>query len=307
MPPIEEIRDALLQALLLPAGVAGVCFLILSRWLPRLNVAAIFAMALGVMAGNHFRGAMISRIDPDRPLQSRDLIASAAGTVQFTNPVKQNRGVSPPGTIYWLPWAGLIAGLAGVPTRWPFIAGLLSAAASVITARLLVGPNLREQVPWLWIALALATFSSWRVLHAILSKSSGVSTLGLAAAFLAAAVVLLHAHSARLADMALLLAGACLGIALVAMSCRYDPTGLAPIAAVMLPGIMLAGQRSTFSEVPLACYVLVGLSPLTFLLSWIIGRYFVFLSGRWLGWVLFLLANGFAVGLAMRMEDIATL
>lgn len=307
MPPIDEIRDAVLQALLLPAGVAGVCFLILSRWLPRLNVAAFCAMLLGIMAGNHFRGAIITRIDPDRPVQLNELFATVAGTVQFANPLKQNRIDSRPGTIYWLPWAALIAGLAGVPARWSLISWVLSAVTSIITARLLVGPNLREQIPWLWIALAVVTFATWRVLHSSLSKSGGLTVLGLTAAFLAAAVVLLHAHSARLADMALLLAGGCLGIAVVAFVSRIDPAGLAPIAAVMLPGLMLAGQRSTFSDVPMISFALVGLSPLTILLGWIFGRYFVSLSGAWLGWILFLLVNGLAVGLAIRSEDIATL
>lgn len=80
--------------------------------------------------------------------------------------------------------------------------------------------------------------------------------------FLAAGAVLLHAHSARLTDLATIVAGSYFGVALAAWWTGAGVRGAAPIAAVSLPGLMLVGQQSTYSEVPVAGFALVALAPL---------------------------------------------
>lgn len=80
--------------------------------------------------------------------------------------------------------------------------------------------------------------------------------------FLAAGAVLLHAHTARMTDLATFVAGGCLGVAVAARWAGADLRGIAPVAAVALPGLLLDGQQSTYSEVPWYSFALVALAPL---------------------------------------------
>ena len=74
---------------------------------------------------------------------------------------------------------------------------------------------------------------------------------------------MIYAHSARFADAATLLACAVFGVAVIAWWMRVDTRTIALPVAAYVPALMLAGYHETFSEVPMASFVLVGLAPWT--------------------------------------------
>ena len=78
---------------------------------------------------------------------------------------------------------------------------------------------------------------------------------------LAAATVLIHAHSARFCDMAVLLTATFAGVALVASVRKLDVATIFAGPAIFLPALMLGGAANTFSEVPLASFILLALIP----------------------------------------------
>ena len=77
----------------------------------------------------------------------------------------------------------------------------------------------------------------------------------------AAAIVLIYAHSARLADIATLLAASLAGLGLVAAVTKLDAAEAYIPVALFLPALMLAGATSTYSEVPPTSFVLVAFAP----------------------------------------------
>jgi hypothetical protein len=80
-----------------------------------------------------------------------------------------------------------------------------------------------------------------------------------------AAVVLALSGSLRFAQIALAGAGSLFGVLLVACFRRETNhvTGLALLFSVMAVGLMLVGRVNSFSEVPLASYLLVPAAPLS--------------------------------------------
>ena len=99
-------------------------------------------------------------------------------------------------------------------------------------------------------------------------RRSGVQSFGhcalLALAIpwgMAAATVLIHAHSARFCDLAVLQTATLAGIGLIAALRRMDVTALFAGPAIFFPALMLGGAANTFSEVPAASFILVALAP----------------------------------------------
>ena len=78
---------------------------------------------------------------------------------------------------------------------------------------------------------------------------------------LAAATVLIHAHSARFCDMAVLLTATFAGVALVAAVRKLDVAAMLAGPAVFIPALMLNGATNTFSDVPWASFILIALVP----------------------------------------------
>jgi len=76
-----------------------------------------------------------------------------------------------------------------------------------------------------------------------------------------AAAVLVLAHSARFADLAILLSCIVSGIGTVCMLTRQRPNHFFAGPSVLIPGLMLVGALDTYSNVPLASFALVAVSP----------------------------------------------
>jgi hypothetical protein len=64
--------------------------------------------------------------------------------------------------------------------------------------------------------------------------------------------------------VATILGASLFGIAVAARQ-QADAGTAAPAVAVLLPGLLLTGQNTTFSEVPLTSFLLVALAPLALL------------------------------------------
>ena len=254
------IFEAVAFGLLLPLLAAGVVLVAVARLgKGGRAVAATVALVAGFAVGNHFRPAAEYRIDADRPLALGDFTSEILHAVSGVPDEKPH-----PPARYWLPWAALFAGAIGLIARVPklpsVVGHLLRALTAVLVARLLVGPGLRAEVPWLWATFAAVVLAEWELLDAL--GKDGWLPWGLGLVFLSAGAVLLHAHTARMTDLATFVAGGCLGVAFVARWAGADLRGIAPVAAVALPGLLLDGQQSTYSEVPWYSFALVALAPL---------------------------------------------
>jgi hypothetical protein len=77
----------------------------------------------------------------------------------------------------------------------------------------------------------------------------------------AAATILIHAHSARFFDLAVLMSAALCGIGLIAMIQKLETPPVYAGSALFFPALMINGADSTFSEVPIASFVLAVLAP----------------------------------------------
>ncbi|MGL4554882.1 MAG: hypothetical protein ACRC33_27255 [Gemmataceae bacterium] len=293
MPPWSEVQDALLRVVLPAAGAAASVFLLI-RLLGRERLtplAAAAALAAGVVAGVWCR-------EPAPLLPEGGLLAALGNSLE-----RPPAGADVPRPYFWLTWSVLAALLVDVLARLPRVPPSAGWAARALVAacapRRRGGDDLRNERPWLPWALAASSLALWAVGHELgRGRRGGLVPLVYAAAFAAAGVVLLHAHTARLTDLALIPAFALFAVAAAAALLPGD-AGAAAAAAVYLPGLMLIGQQGTFSDVPTAAFALAGLSPLAALP--------VPLRG-WKGAAaqvgLPLLVAAAAVALAMRAESV---
>lgn len=297
------------QSLLVPVVVAAAVALIALRF-PRCGgpiAGGALAFVAAFLAGNFFRHAVEFRFDADLPFALVEFFRAAWRSLVAAGdpetPLLPAR--------YWLPWVtlvGIVADLLVSHRRVPATAAWIVRALVIVAAtRLLVPPSLREEIPWLWPALFAAILGNWLLLD-YFSRTSRADwlPLGFAGLSLAAATVLIHAHSARFTDIATILAGAWFGIAAVACWRRNDLGSTAPVAAISLPALMLAAQQLTFSDVPTASFTLVALAPLAlFPLIFVKAEHRQ--SWRFViaGWALLLVPAGIAVALAMRAETLS--
>jgi hypothetical protein len=298
------------QALLVPFVVAAAVVLIAGRYPRRGGQLAGGALAIiaAFLAGNYFRHAVEFRFDADRPFALLEFFRAAWRSLVAAGdpetPLLPAR--------YWLPWAtlvGIVADLAVSHRRVPAIAAWIVRALAIgVAARLLVPPSLREEMPWLWPGLFACILGNWSLIDYFSRTSrAGWLPVGFAGLSLAAATVLIHAHSARFTDIATILAGGWLGVAAPAYWRRSEEAGASgPVAAITLPALMLIAQQSTFSEVPTVSFALVALAPLAlFPLIFVKAEHRQ--SGRFViaGWTLVLMPAALAVALAMRAETLS--
>jgi hypothetical protein len=235
MPPFALLLDVLLYAVLPSLVVAAAVTALAARFGGAGEGAAALGLASGVLLGCWLRGAL--------PLV--------------------------PGDSPWnrLPWAALGALCAGrlacLPSLRATDAFILRAAATAASAWWIIPPESQAQLGWLTPAFAGVVLLLWLVLGRWCARAPGaVSPFGLALTFLAASVVLIHAGSARLTDIATVVSAALTGVAIAAWP-RSTPTGgVAPVCAVLLPGLLLIGQQETFAEVPWYAFAFAMAAPL---------------------------------------------
>lgn len=316
IPPIAEVCDAVVFAVLPAIGVTALVAALIPALLgPRTRfIAAAIAFVAGVAAANAFRGCLAFRLESDIPLSASDLIrglwSAIAGQRTIIGGTDSDPIFSPRAGRYWLPWASLLALAGGLlihrARQHQIVSYIIRILASGLAARLIVPATLANEQPWLaWVValviFALWTLSAWRsdrIPNEVTSAAIGLASVG-------AAAILLHAHSARLTDVATLIAFASFGITAIALLGRIDAAGAIPAMAVALPGVLIAGYHETFSAVPAIAFLLPALAPLaTALLPFMPDR---FVKG-WRLWTIAALLVGVptfaAVVLAARAEPL---
>ena len=156
-------------------------------------------------------------------------------------------------------------------------------AAVVIAAKWLASGEANKNATWLWPALAGAMLLSWMALDgfahsAPLPEDEGepnrepdMARGAEAAAYLwlmffAGGVVILHAHSAKFMELALILSSAMFGVAVAGWSVRADASAAIPAGVAFLPGLMLSSIIQLEDHtVPKESFWLVALAPLVLL------------------------------------------
>ncbi|MFO0842452.1 MAG: hypothetical protein U0797_08665 [Gemmataceae bacterium] len=287
---MSEVLDAALK-LLLPALAASLVGALLlgrlggARLLP---IAAALAVAAGMLAGNALRGVFPWRVDHERPLTFADWRAGLEASLEVRPMTEGEEAIPPPPTYYWLPWLAALAmavELALVPAANSGPGWAARAVVALLAGRLFTLPGARGELPWLPWCLGVVILLHWGVAVGLARRwKDGLVPAAQAACFAAAGVVILHAHSARLADAAMLFGMALLGPALAAFVWRGDASVAAAAGVVVLPGLVLMGQQETFSEVPLSSFALAGLAPLALAVA------LVPALARQVGWMRWVLA-----------------
>jgi hypothetical protein len=280
MPPPDLVLDALLYAVL-PAALVAAVLTAAAAWLGGAKFAPAGA-ALG-LAGGVLLGGWL-----------RDTLTLEAGTSAW------NR----------LPWAALAALAVGLAARWPRLPRLagwpLRALAAVAAAWWVVPPEVRSEVTWLPAALAAVMLAEWALLEPLAARPPGGSVpLALALTAFVAATVLICANTARLTDAATVLAAALGGVAVVSWWRRSDAGSAVPGVVVLLPGLLLMGQQTTYSEVPWQAFATAAGAPLVLavtllppLHSWQGTRLHL------LRWALLLVPLAIAGGLAVQSGEL---
>jgi hypothetical protein len=169
----------------------------------------------------------------------------------------------PTDSCHWLAYLPLAVGLLMKLGRWVCLAALL------LSGWLLV-PTWEnfERAPWIGV-VALTVLVLGFGLALISRKFPGrlLSVLWLLT-FAACAVVLIDSGNAKFAQLAGV-AASLLGVCVLITWFGSSPSlmsGVAPGWAVLLAGLLWNGRFGSFSEVPLASYLLVMLAPLASLL-----------------------------------------
>lgn len=172
---------------------------------------------------------------------------------------------------HWLPYAVLLAGIAGAVGSAAGVRfgerGLLFAAVALVAAWRLApdweNPELSRGTQIVaWIALVVVVAALLRPLAT--AVSGGLLAGVCAACCIAAAIVLNCSGSNLFTQLAGAGAGAMTGVAIAAAVDRRasERDGWPLPFVVFLSGALWIGQANSFSNVPLASYLLVPLSPL---------------------------------------------
>ena len=249
-PPNAEVVDKL-QALVLPAAAGGalgvVLLLALSRRLawPAAALGALGGAALANWGRHYFAWEL-----GERSFQG---IAPAALMLTLVGVVTQ-----PLAHVRWRPrlvavalWLFRVAAtttLAGwLAPEWPdrlMLAGVISLQWATLDV----------------VARPLPDRRGNRSAQVVLLQSLVMTLAG---------VLVLYAHSLRLADFLNLAGAATLGVALAGYAANADLRGAIPLGAITLPGVLFVTHETTTSLVPLSAYALAASAPLG-LLPWVI-------------------------------------
>lgn len=242
MPPPEMILDALLYAFA-PALVVAAALFALVEWLGGKEWAPLgsaLGLTIGMTLSLWLRGAL-ALTSSDSAWNHLPLAAAAL----------------------------LAIGLASRSQRVPRIVAWLVRTGCVASAAWWVIPAAEQADAW-WLApgFAAITLAEWVLLEHLASKPpNGTPPFCLALTAFFAVPVLIQAASGSGADAATVLAAALGGVAAVAWLRSADADAVVPGAAMFLNGILLAGQRGTFTDVPWAAFLLVAVAPLSLILT----------------------------------------
>jgi hypothetical protein len=266
LPPREMMVDALLYAVLPALLSAAAILAAIERWLgaKQASAAAAVGLVVGVVLGISIRRASFDglHLGPEQSLASALAISLRRALTLFLGDSTWNR----------LPWAALglmcVGRVARLPDLRPIDGWLLRGAATLTAAWLVIPVKTQDETAWLMPAFALVVLAEWAVLETLAAHPPGGAVIfSVATAFFVASMVLIQAAWATKADLAIVLASALTGTAIVAAWRRVDASGGVPVAALLLPSLMLMGQQETQSEVPWQAFALCAGAPLMLAVS----------------------------------------
>lgn len=307
MPPIPEwsLIQSLLLQLVLPAGAAAAVAFLALRFIPRLNRAAVpLGVAVGLVAGNFGRGLVpFDALEFGWPGLVYAALIPLVGIGLMMAAVLADAKPKARRTAFGFSLLLILAGVllatpSDVPLPW-LTAGTPDEAASPPPAS-----------PWPQLmalpVCGLLVLGIYGSLRETLSRAWPRAGLPITGAIWGGGcmTLLLYAHSARFADLAMLMAVPLVAVGLLnRLGKPVDDRAAVAGASVFFPGLMLAGWLNTFSEVPAVCFALVGLAPLI-LGMWLIPPLRRRLDGRgkWLAVATLVVPIAVAVGVAMRYE-----
>jgi hypothetical protein len=282
LPPPGLILEALAYGVLIPAVVAGLgLFLALRRSNETPAIGDALAVAAGLLAG------FVA------------LAASGQLGWEFLTPTDSWHWLLP------LALLALAAGAAGSHPAMPRVGRrALRLGVAALTGWLLVrAESAMQPLHPVWAAgIVIAVLLIWDVLDAVSRRWRGGALPGLLAVVALAAGVLLElAGILKFAQMAGVLAAVLAGCA--CLGWKYPQALLArgaiPAVAVLLPGLLAAGYWNSFSDVPVASYLLMLATPLTLAATEFLPFQKLGAAARWAAWgAAVVLPIGLAVTLA---------
>lgn len=267
MPPLSEallrqLWDMLLYAQLPALGMAAAVMaaVVLLCGTKQAPLAAALGLTAGAALGLCLRDA-VRLTGSDIPWS--ELPSALLGLCLREAPAL----VSGDSSWNYLPWTALAALWVGRMLRLldvqPIVDWSLRAALALVIAWVVIPLNTRRELDWLAPAFAALVLALWALLERLATElPDGSVPFCLALVFCNVGMVLIYAHSNRLMEVALVLGCALAGIAAVAWWRQADTSGAMPAAAVMLPGLLLVGQQSTFNEMPWYTFALPAVAPL---------------------------------------------
>lgn len=246
LPPTAEVLAALKEAAAPAAGGAALVFAVglLLAWVASRIVSidwqkaappfAVLALAVGMAAGNHFRGVFPFRITPESDAKWWHWVWPAVGILLA---------------------AELIARLPRLNPGLGYVVRLVGFAA---------GPSYLVAQAWtpddLWWMPAL--IGLWAILTEVGETAPGGSLpAAVAVAAGGAAVVLLHQKTHGLADVAVFIACALAAVAVIAFLARADGSSAAAVGAVALAVLLLVSQGIAYKPMPKWVLRLVAFAP----------------------------------------------
>jgi hypothetical protein len=236
LPPTSIVVEAL-QQIVGPPFALGVVMLLISRFVykPGSQLAAVL-----VLIGSLALGNWLAKINP----------------AWWPDTRRAN----------WLPWLASVGALAGLLRGWLKwnTLGMALWAVVIAVAVIRIVPKDYHTAPlWALPAFALLTTLIGFGFQRLNEKQPGFAVPGLMASALATAgVVIIHAHSKSLMDVAMLEAMGLFGIAAVTLFTKADVGAFHPGAAVLLVGALFAGYHETYSNVTWHGFALPAVAPL---------------------------------------------
>lgn len=174
-----------------------------------------------------------------------------------------------------------------------------------LTSALLTCPwDLTLSRPWMCGVLAVViVFNETSLRRVSQLRFGSYLPMFLAIAWGGSAIaVTVLSHSARFADLAMLLGSSLAGVGLVTAIAGIRTSALYAGPACFIPALMLADHQNAYSDIPIASFALIAIAP-TWLVLPVIAKANSWFESRPIGLALwFLIPCIVAVGLAIRAE-----
>ncbi len=308
MPPVDwAIIQSLLLKIVLPSFGVGLGILAAAVFATRSVTARSVAASLafvGALAIGNFRAELVPFFAVQYAVErSENQESGLHGSVPFQWEFETGW--------YSLFSVVVIAVLAEAIIDWRLrhklrrgFAAILAAIVAVLLAVWVTPSDMRTSLPWT-VGLLAAVF----LLNTLALRHAGQFQYGHCVPLFVAVVwggsatgVAVLAHSARFADLAMLLSCSIAAVGIMQLIARQRWTSFFSGPATFVPGLILGAALNTYSEIPVASFVLVAVAP-AFLTLLRLPRLRNWCESRPVTLAIaFVVPCVIAVGLAMRAE-----